>query len=112
MKKGKVIIGIIILYLIFVGYLYYYYQKKEIEFPLREVGIYTLIGFLAVTAITFVIYYGIEYYKNRTNQGLDIPKEIVNSFRATEIWKEEFIKYNHIPYVVKVWDEGIMCHWN
>lgn len=111
-KKSKmpfIIIGLVLMISASIG-IYIYLKNKNIEFPVKSFIIYLVILLSAVGLVGFLIWWIPSLFKKKNEQFLESPKEIVSSSRAIEIWKEEFIKYNDIPYITQTWNKNkIQC---
>lgn len=105
-KKDKVpyIIGSIILLVVGSIAAYIYFQTHSVEFPVKDFLLTIGIILGIVLILGFVIYKVISASSSKNDRDISSPKEYVSTVRAMDIWKEEFIKSNKIPYIIPHWN--------
>lgn len=104
-KKDKVpyIIGAILLFVIGAIAAYIYWNTHEVEFPVKKYALTVGIILLIVGVIGFVLYKLISNTGSKNERDISSPKEFVSTKRAIQIFKEELIKDNKIPYLIPHW---------
>lgn len=86
---------------------YVWYQQTESDFPIWQFTL-TVVGIITALAL---VGGGIYWFLNqggRRDTEISSPKELVSTKRAIQIWKEEFMQANQIPYIIPRWESEDM----